>query len=611
VSFADATVSNPKFKAGSNEGEVMSTSTHPVTSNGLIQINSVEEMIRQRVAEERARLEKEAGIAQKDVHHFHKPIERSFTADQRHRTTLLFGGLTWKHEKLVHGALQGLGYKCEVVPTPNVKAFQVGKEYGNNGQCNPTYFTVGNLVQYLQKLEESGQRREDLINNYVFLTAGACGPCRFGMYEAEYRLALRNAGYDGFRVMLFQQSGGLSQGEAGGLTMNLDFFLSILNGMNMGDVINEMGHQVRAFEVNAGETDAVLDEVVDYMHEVLKKKSPWSVESKLGKFASRLPAKSTIEYLGKFLEQLYSDDYVSALNHCRDRFNSIQVDRLRVKPIVKVTGEFWAQTTEGDGNFNMFHFLHKEGAQLIVEPIATWINYLIHQAIQETNDRRGLEEGAVLPSGWRLDKHAKIEWNYRNKLLKLKAAEAIFAREYHKIIEALGGTGHKLVSQYELQRAAHPYYNSRAAGGEGHLEVAKNIYYTNKELAHMVLSLKPFGCMPSTQSDGAQSAVVAHYKDMIYLPIETSGEGEINAHSRVQMALGEAKAKAKLEFKDVLEKIGKTTDELKAHVAEHPELSAALYHVPKYKGVVGTAANFAIDVAEKMGVSVPYHKEEH
>ena len=53
-----------------------------------------------------------------------------------------------------------------------------------------------------------------------------------------------------------------------------------------------------------------------------------------------------------------------------------------------------------------------------------------------------------------------------------------------------------------------------------------------------VLSIGPFGCMPSTQSDGAQSAVVAHYKDMIDLPIETSGEGEVNAHSRVQMALG-------------------------------------------------------------------------
>jgi hypothetical protein len=127
----------------------------------------------------------------------------------------------------------------------------------------------------------------------------------------------------------------------------------------------------------------------------------------------------------------------------------------------------------------------------------------------------------------------------------------------------------------------------------------------------MVLSLKPFGCMPSTQSDGAQSAVVAHYKDMIYLPIETSGEGEINAHSRVQMALGEAKAKAKLEFKDVLGKIGKTTDELKAYVNEHPEMSKAIYQVPKYKGVIGTAANFAIHVAEKMGAQVPYHQEAH
>ena len=38
----------------------------------------------------------------------------------------------------------------------------------------------------------------------------------------------------------------------------------------------------------------------------------------------------------------------------------------------------------------------------------------------------------------------------------------------------------------------------------------------------MVLSLKPFGCMPSTQSDGVQAAVIAHFPDMIFLPIETS-----------------------------------------------------------------------------------------
>ncbi|MEI2764080.1 MAG: hypothetical protein V9F82_00060 [Dermatophilaceae bacterium] len=41
---------------------------------------------------------------------------------------------------------------------------------------------------------------EEIVKNYVFLTAGACGPCRFGMYVTEYRKALRDAGFDGFRV---------------------------------------------------------------------------------------------------------------------------------------------------------------------------------------------------------------------------------------------------------------------------------------------------------------------------------------------------------------------------------------------------------------------------
>jgi len=120
-----------------------------------------------------------------------------------------------------------------------------------------------------------------------------------------------------------------------------------------------------------------------------------------------------------------------------------------------------------------------------------------------------------------------------------------------------------------------------ARGGEGHMEVGKNVYYTVNHLCHMVLALKPFGCMPSTQSDGVQSRVVNKFKDMIFLPIETSGEGEINAHSRVQMALAEAKAKARAEFDGVLAQTGKTLDDLREYVEAHPELKHALYKVPR------------------------------
>jgi len=168
------------------------------------------------------------------------------------------------------------------------------------------------------------------------------------------------------------------------------------------------------------------------------------------------------------------------------------------------------------------------------------------------------------------------------------------------VIDHLGGLTHRLVDQKELARLAGPFYNRFARGGEGHLEVGKNVYYTVHHLAHMVLALKPFGCMPSSQSDGVQSAVINKFRDMIFLPIETSGEGEVNAHSRVQMALGEAKAKAKGEFETVLKSTGKRLEDIKEYVADHPELKRPFYHVPHREGIAGTAAQFVLHVNDLM-----------
>ena len=154
-------------------------------------------------------LRKEMGLDKKDVQHFEKPFERPWTKDQRDSTTVLFGGMTIAHDELALEAMRRLGYNLRLLPVPDNEALSVGKEFGNRGQCNPTYYTVGNLVKYLQDLKAAGE--EDVEDRYVFVTAGACGPCRFGMYEAEYRKALRDSGFGNFRVLLFQQSGGLKQ----------------------------------------------------------------------------------------------------------------------------------------------------------------------------------------------------------------------------------------------------------------------------------------------------------------------------------------------------------------------------------------------------------------
>ncbi|OQZ01921.1 MAG: hypothetical protein B6D36_13640 [Planctomycetes bacterium UTPLA1] len=227
---------------------------------------------------------------------------------------------------------------------------------------------------------------------------------------------------------------------------------------------------------------------------------------------------------------------------------------------------------------------------------------MLHQAGLKANDRKGLrEDGTNIPK-WNVKAYLASEIEARKQVFTLTLAEKILINEYNKLRKGIGGTVHELAPQLELTRAGHPYYNSRAGGGEGHLEVAKNIYYSNKDLAHMVLSLKPFGCMPSTQSDGAQAAVTSHFKEMIYIPIETSGEGDINAHSRVQMALGEAKLKCKDEFKRAVAASGYSLEQIREFVdlPENRELRRPLQHVGHHKGFVSKAANFVLDVGARM-----------
>jgi hypothetical protein len=152
-----------------------------------------------------------------------------------------------------------------------------------------------------------------------------------------------------------------------------------------------------------------------------------------------------------------------------------------------------------------------------------------------------------------------------------------------------------------LDRYSEGYYEKRLIAGEGHLEVTKHIYMVRHAKAHMMISVKPFGCMPSTISDGVQAKVVSDLADTVFIPIETTGDGEVLVKSRVQMKLQEAKEKAREELQRVLDSYGVTLEEVRAYAEKRPELSNAMRPIPHQRGVVGTAANFAADVARRMG----------
>lgn len=553
--------------------------------------------IEEMVSAKRRELLAEAGLPE-GVEHYRRPAEGRLTKGEIPRVTLLFGGFTKAHEELIRAAEINLGYNVERLPVPTKADFQAGREFGNHGMCSPSYFVTGTLVNYLRRLrDEQGLSAEEIIRDYVFVTVGSCGPCRFGMYESEYHLALKNSGFEGFRAMFFEQRTGLAQArDDDGLSFNEYFFLALLNGIVIGDVVNELSFQLRPYEVVPGQVDAVMDKVMTRLTKCMgeKRYDGWE-GSALAKGLSLLLKDANASQFEKILDQLFGDHHTRVLGECAAILNEeLEVDFTRPKPMCKIVGEFWAQMTEGDGNFRMFDFLESQGAEVIVEPLVSWLYYLLEIARFKIIESRGVHDPDAGPQG------VGGAVGNRLKLLRLRVITGALAREHNRIRAAIGGTTRPLLPQREVRRLGERYYNRHIMGGEGYLEIGKALYYCTKGLSHMALGLKPFGCLPSTQSDAAMAAALADHPDMLYHPIETSGEGDVNAYSRVQMVLSEAKKRTRLEFEACVAKTGHDIEAIRAYCEQHRELRRPLQQIPRTEGVVGRAANFVLHVGHLM-----------
>jgi len=525
-----------------------------------------------------------------------RPQELPFTAEERGSVTILFGGLTWKHERLIEGLLAGAGYLCQHLPETDRAAHELAQEYCASGLCNPVYFTIGNLLRYLRSLQDSGLSVEQIVKKYVYFTAACGGPCRFGMYESEFRTALAAAGFKGFRVLSFSQDRGVyaTSGHSG-LDFTVDFGMNALHAFVLGDLLNSAQRRIRPFEVQAGTTERAVARMTNGIAEHFKTYRGFELNQILPpRFCPA--AESRAYYIPsrtvKILKHLYGNALTTILPSVSRELHEVEVDWLRVKPVVKVIGEFWAQMTESDGNFRMLDFLEKEGAEVSIEPISTWLLYLLHQRGDHAAFR-----GQMLrhSAPWSSPKNAlRARLPLLLKRLGFSAASAVYRHHFYRLAELLGFPRPSLVPQRELAELATPFYNTRLRGGEGHLEVSKTLYYTRNKKCHLVLALKPFGCLPSVQSDGVQASLVENFPEVSFLPVETSADGEIHAYSRVQMALSEARAKASSEFERVLQSTHRPIEEIREFVAESPELRHPLHPIPRQPGVVSTAANFVL-----------------
>jgi predicted nucleotide-binding protein (sugar kinase/HSP70/actin superfamily) len=222
---------------------------------------------------------------------------------------------------------------------------------------------------------------------------------------------------------------------------------------------------------------------------------------------------------------------------------------------VSLIGEFFAMTTEGDGNYHMHRFLEGEGAEVDIQGITNWLLFLIWEAGYDTKRRQTLREDDQARKGLAGKDSTKKLWS-------LKAGYWAIRGVFQTYANILGLHGYELPDMDHIAALASKHYSNDVRGGEGHMEVGKLIHFEEDQVNHMTVSVKPFGCMPSSGvSDGVQSLVQARYPGALFVPIETTGDQAVNAHSRVQMVLFKAKQKAVAEFEKALDERGFTPEQ--------------------------------------------------
>jgi predicted nucleotide-binding protein (sugar kinase/HSP70/actin superfamily) len=487
----------------------------------------------------------------------------AFSREERDRVTIVFGGLTWKHERIIQGAAENLGYRVQPLPGIRRADLETGKALTDVGACCPTTFTTGNLAGFLRS-RIAAEGKQATIDNYVYVTAGSCGPCRFGQYHESYAMALEGLGMERFRMFLLDQYNLETAGTRNtGIEITLPLTLGIFWSVMLADLLTDLEYMTRPYEVIPGETDRVLARSVEHLYRAMRQRP-----------VQRGKAGTAAWYLT-------TGYFQRALREVRSLWDAIEVDRLRVKPRVKITGEFWLQTHEGDGNYNIKRWLEGEGAEVVPPPLTVWPDYILYSSQHRLDERR-----ATTP-------------RYALKRWLLRALRGWLHHAYDGMRHALGDLPRALPDQEELARLAAPYYQRKLDGGEGHMLVGKALHALAHKTAHMVCELSPYSCMPNTMSVGAMANALGRHPELLYAPIEIKGDAEVHALSRCQMILTDAKVRAHAEFEQALIDTGLTPAQLREIEAAHPELTRATCRIAQR--AAGSAASYVHRLAAAAG----------
>lgn len=180
-----------------------------------------------------------------------------FTKEMKKDYTILIPMMLPVHFKLFVGVLRNAGYKIELLENSGAAIVQEGQKYVHNDACYPAILVIG---QFLDALHSG---KYDLDHTALLLTQTG-GGCRASNYIPLLRKALHKAGFDQIPVISLNLVG-LEKNP--GFSIGLPIISRLLAGVVYGDVMMCLNNQIKPYELQKGQSEALLDKWVKELND--------------------------------------------------------------------------------------------------------------------------------------------------------------------------------------------------------------------------------------------------------------------------------------------------------------------------------------------------------
>lgn len=404
-----------------------------------------------------------------------------FTKEMKKDYTILVPNMAEIHFELLVRVLGQYGYKAELLRTNGREIIDEGLKYVHNDTCFPALLVIGQFINALN----SGKYDPHKTALMITQTGGGC---RASNYIHLLRKALKKAGY-GYVPVISLNLSGLEKNP--GFKFTPSMALKALYCLIYGDLLMLLKNQVKPYEVNKGETDAMVETWMAKLIEIFDK----------GRGYGYFPMKKIMP------------------NITRD-FAAIPVNKVH-KIKVGVVGEIYVKYSPLANN-HLEDFLIEQGCEPNVPGLMGFIFFKADNRLEDIG----------LYGGKKLKKMAmKVVMWY---LGKVETCIETAAKAYGDFIAP--------TPYSHLRELIKPVMGYGCKMGEGWLLTAEMMELVESGYSNIVCT-QPFGCLPNhIVGKGMIRKLREIYPDSNIVPIDYDpGATRVNQENRIKLMLAVAK----------------------------------------------------------------------